>query len=383
MDAVGRLAGGVAHDLNNVLSVVLSYTDMILADLKTDDLLRADLEEVRTAGKRAAALTRQLLTFSRQEVFVPKVIDLNQVIGGMEKMLGHLLGADVEMTLLPAVRLGKVKADPAQVEQIVMNLVVNARDAMPRGGKLTLQTNNTELDEHYASEHLGVTAGAHVMLAVTDTGLGMDKETQAQIFEPYFTTKERGKGTGLGLSIVFGIVKQSGGHLWVYSEPGKGTTFKVYFPRTDAKAETISSQPPALEGGRGPETILLVEDDEQVRAVTRGILRRGGYTVLEAPGAGEALLVVEQYGAKIHLLVTDVVLPRMSGPQLVERIRPSRPDIKVLFMSGYTGEAIVQHGILDSGVTFLQKPITPDALARKVREALGRMRAGSEVPRPQ
>jgi len=383
MDAVGRLAGGVAHDLNNVLSVVLSYTDMILEDLKTDDLMRADIEEVRTAGKRAADLTRQLLTLSRQEVFVPKVIDLNQVIGGMEKMLGRLLGADVEMTLLPAVRLGKVKADPGQVEQIVMNLVVNARDAMPRGGKLFVQTNNTELDEAYAGEHLGVTAGPHVMLAITDTGLGMDRETQAQIFEPYFTTKEKGKGTGLGLSIVFGIVKQSGGHIWVYSEPGKGTTFKAYFPRTDAKPETISSQPPALESGRGSETILLVEDDEQVRAVTRGILRRRGYTVLEAPGAGEALLVVEQYGAKIHLLVTDVVLPRMSGPQLVERIRSSRPDIKVLFMSGYTDEAIVQHGILDSGVTFLQKPITPDALARKVREALGRMQTGSEAPRPQ
>ena len=371
MEAVGRLAGGVSHDFNNVLSVVLSYTALILSNLKSDDPLRADIEEIQKAGDRAADLTRQLLTFSRQQVVLPKVVDLNQIMAGMEKMLGRLLGADVEVTLLPAAHLGKVKADPGQVEQIVMNLAVNARDAMPSGGKLTIQTNNTELDEHYATEHLGVTAGPYVMLAFTDTGIGMAPETQGQIFEPFFTTKEKGKGTGLGLSIVFGVVKQSGGHVWVYSEPGKGTTFKVYLPRTDAKADVSPSQAPAAEGGRGSETILLVEDDEQVRAVARGILRRSGYTVLEAPGAGEALLVVEQYGAKINLLVTDVVLPRMNGPQLAERVRISRPDIKVLFMSGYTDEAIIQHGILDSGVTFLQKPITPDALTRKVREALG------------
>jgi two-component system cell cycle sensor histidine kinase/response regulator CckA len=286
-------------------------------------------------------------------------------------MLGRLLGADIEVTLLLTQGLGKVKADPGHLEQVMTNLVVNARDAMPRGGRLTIQTNNTDLDEHYASEHLGVTAGPHVMLAVTDTGMGMDKETQAQIFEPFFTTKEQGKGTGLGLSIVFGIVKQNGGHIWLYSEPGKGSTFKIYLPRTNATGETISSQPPPPEDARGSETILLVEDDDQVRAVTKGILRRSGYTVLEAPGAGEALLVAEKYGARIGLLVTDVVMPRMSGPELAERVRLSRPEIKVLFMSGYTGEAIVQHGILDSGVTFLQKPITPEALTRKVREALG------------
>jgi two-component system, cell cycle sensor histidine kinase and response regulator CckA len=378
MEAVGRLAGGVSHDFNNLLSVVLSYTDMILSDLKSDDPMRADIEEIRKAGLRAADLTRQLLTFSRQQVVLPKVIDLNQSIAGMEKMLGRLLGADVEVTLLPAARLGKVKADPGQIEQVIMNLAVNARDAMPDGGKLTIQTNNAELDEHYASEHLGVTAGPHVMLAVTDTGIGMAPETQAQIFEPFFTTKEKGKGTGLGLSIVFGIAKQSGGHVWVYSEPGKGTTFKVYLPRTDARADVSPSQPPPAEGGRGSETILLVEDDEQVRALARGILRRSGYTVLEAPGAGEALLAVEQYGARINLIVSDVVLPRMNGPQLVERIRISRPDIRVLFMSGYTDEAIIQHGILDSGVTFLQKPITPDALTRKVREALGPRRSGDD-----
>jgi len=379
MEAVGRLAGGVSHDFNNLLSVVLSYTSLILADLKSDDVLRADLEEIRKAGERAADLTRQLLAFSRQQVRLPKVVELNQIIAGMERMLGRLLGADVEVALLPSARGGKVKVDPGQVEQIIMNLAVNARDAMPRGGKITIQTNNTELDDHYASEHLGVTAGPYVMLAVTDTGIGMDKETQAQVFEPFFTTKEKGKGTGLGLSTVFGIVKQSGGHIWLYSEPGKGSTFKVYFPRTDATADTTPSQPPPSEGGRGSETILLVEDDEQVRVVARGILRRVGYTVLEAPGAGEALLVIEQYAARINLLVTDVVLPRMNGPQLVERIRSSRPDIKVLFMSGYTDQAIIQHGILDSGVAFLQKPITPDSLARKVREALGTKRNGDNT----
>jgi two-component system cell cycle sensor histidine kinase/response regulator CckA len=371
MEAVGRLAGGVSHDFNNILSVVLSYTSLILGDLKSDDPLRADLEEIRKAGERGADLTRQLLAFSRQQVMLPKVIDLNQILAGMDKMLGRLLGADVELTLLPAAHVGKVKADPGQIEQIIMNLAVNARDAMPRGGKLTIQTNNTELDEAYAREHLGVAAGPCVVLAVTDTGIGMDRETQAHIFEPFFTTKEAGRGTGLGLSIVFGIVKQSGGHIWVYSEPDKGTTFKVYLPQSGTTTMTTSSQPPAPEDGRGSETILLVEDDEQVRALARGILRRRGYTVLEAPGAGEALLVVEQYGARIHLIVTDVVLPRMNGPQLVERIRTSRPDITVLFMSGYTNEAIIQHGILDSGVAFLQKPLRPDTLTRMVREALG------------
>ncbi len=372
MDAVGRLAGGVAHDFNNLLSVILCYTNLILGELPSDDAHRADLEEIFAAGERAAGLTKELLAFSRQQILEPKILDLNKVIGGMEKLLGRLLGADVELTTLLAPQLGKVRADPGQIEQVVMNLAVNARDAMPTGGKLTIQTSDVELDEDYARAHLGVTAGPHVMVAVSDTGVGMNRDTVARAFEPFFTTKERGKGTGLGLSTVFGIVQQSGGHIWLYSEPGHGTTFKVYLPRTDAVSNSPSSRPRPLESVSGSETILLVEDDDQVRAVVKGILRRQGYTVIEAPSAGEALLANEQHRDPIQLLLSDVVLPRMSGPDLADRIRLSRPEVKVLFMSGYTDEAITRHGLLGSGVPFVQKPITPDLLARRVREVLGR-----------
>jgi PAS domain S-box-containing protein len=369
MEAVGRLAGGIAHDFNNVLSVILSYGQILLADLKPGDPMRDDVEEIRKAGKRAADLTRQLLMFSRQQVLEAKVLDLNEVLTGMDKMLQRILGADVDLVSLPVQPLGRVRADPSSVEQVIMNLVVNARDAMPTGGKLTMETGNVVLDEAYAQAHLGVKPGPHVMLAVTDTGTGMDKATLTQIFEPFFTTKEIGKGTGLGLSTVFGIMQQSGGSVWVYSEPGEGTTFKVYFPRVDATVEaTRATEPPTTL--RGSETILLVEDDDQVRVVVRGILRRSGYHVIEARNAGEALLHSEEHAGTIDLLLSDVVMPQMSGPALAKRLASVRPDMKVLCMSGYTDDSIVRHGVLEAHFAYLQKPITPEALTMKVREVL-------------
>jgi two-component system cell cycle sensor histidine kinase/response regulator CckA len=369
MEAVGRLAGGVAHDFNNMLSVILSYSQMMIADLRPGEPMRETIEQVQLAGQRAHALTRQLLAFSRRQVLDPKVLDLGTILRSVDPMLRRLIREDIELTVLVAPGLHACKVDAGQIEQVLLNLVVNARDAMQAGGKLTIEASNTSLDADYARAHAEVTPGPHVMLSVSDSGIGMNADTQARIFEPFFTTKPKGEGTGLGLSTVFGIVKQSGGSIWVYSELGEGTTFKLYFPRSDeAAADEIAEAAPVLE--RGSETILLVEDESQVRVLARLILTRAGYHVIEAGNGGEALLICEQHGATIHLLLTDVVMPRMSGRELATRLAKIRPDMKVLFMSGYTENAIVLHGVLDSDIDYLQKPITPSPLLAKVRAVL-------------
>ncbi|MET0794094.1 MAG: ATP-binding protein [Polyangiaceae bacterium] len=372
MEAIGRLSGSVAHDFNNLLSVILSYSDLVLSDLKPIDPLRADIESIRRAGEKAADLTRQLLAFSRQQVLTPRTLDLAEILRESEKMLRRLLSEDIEIVTHYARSLSRVKVDPGQIDQVLLNLVVNARDAMPDGGKLTIETKDVVLDESYTSEHFGVASGPHVMLAVSDTGVGMDQQTQARIFEPFFTTKDIGKGTGLGLSTVFGIVKQSGGHIWVYSEPGGGTTFKVYLPVSEGADVEPPLETLAPTTLHGTETILLVEDQDEVRRVAQAILRRSGYHVIEARNAGEALLSCERHPRTIHLLLTDVVMPQVSGRELAERLITIRPEMRVLYMSGYTENVIVHHGILDSGISYLQKPIVPDLLLRRVREVLDR-----------
>ena len=371
MDAIGNLAGGVAHDFNNLLSVILSYSALLATDLKDSDPIRADVLEIEAAARRGADLTRQLLAFGRRQVVQTQPHDLNDIVQGLEKMLRRLIGEGIDLTVVHTPHLGMAVVDKGQIEQIVVNLVVNARDAMPHGGKLTIEVAHAELDAAYAAQHVGVTPGPHVVLLVSDTGTGMDRATQDKMFEPFFTTKEKGKGTGLGLATVFGMVKQSGGFIWVHSTPGVGTTMKVYFPRAQLTPvrDAVSSVPPVATL-RGTETILIVEDEEQVRLLAGAILRRSGYHVLDARSGGDGLLLCEQHVGTIHLMLTDVVMPRMSGRQLAERLKAVRPEMKVLYMSGYTDDSIVHHGVLDSGVAFLQKPLTPEALTRKVREVL-------------
>ena len=371
LEAVGRLAGGISHDFNNLLTVILGYSDIMKRNLQEGHPLRRNVEEIVRASERAASLTRQLLAFSRKQVMQPKVFDLNTVISDLEKMLRRMIGEDVELRVNLQDELDHIKADPVQLEQVIMNLVVNARDAMPRGGKLSIETSNVYLDEAYAREHVSVVPGDYVMLAISDTGCGMSEETRRHIFEPFFTTKEQGKGTGLGLSMVYGIVRQSGGNIWVYSEVGRGTTFKVYFPRVTAHAEEHKRISGALDGPRGSETILLVEDAELVRNLARQVLETAGYRVLEAANAEAAIDLCEKInGDRIDLLLTDVVMPGMSGNEMSRILVAKQPGMPVLYMSGYTDEAIVQHGVLEAGINFLQKPFTPGALASKVREVL-------------
>ncbi|HEY3384559.1 MAG TPA: PAS domain S-box protein [Vicinamibacterales bacterium] len=369
MEAIGQLAGGIAHDFNNLLTIINNCADLAADDLTDSHPARGYLTAVREAGDRATRLTAQLLAFSRRQVRQPEVLDVNEIVRRIDPMLRRLIGEDIDLVTVCADAVQPVVIDRGQIEQVLVNLVVNARDAMPDGGKLTIETTNVELDDHYAGEHVGVVPGRHVMLSVADTGCGMDAETQAQIFEPFFTTKTPGKGTGLGLSTVYGIVKQNGGHVWVYSEPGKGSTFKVYFPGTAGTPSAPRPSTPTQSSG-GTETILVVEDEPQVRGLVQRILEHSGYTVLTAANASEALAVVGRAPGPIDALLTDVVMPEISGRQLADRLCATSPGLKVLFMSGYTANAIVHHGVLDPGIAFIGKPFTADDLRRRLREVL-------------
>ena len=370
VEAIGRLAGGIAHDFNNLLTVIKGYSQLSSFELKEGDPLSVNIDEIQNAAERAASLTRQLLAFSRRQVTEMKVLDLNTLLRDLEKMLRRVIGEDIEMVIQLAEDLGRVRADVGQIEQVIMNLAVNAKDAMPSGGKLTIETANVELDESYARSHVDVRHGHYVMFSVSDTGVGMTPEVRERIFEPFFTTKERGKGTGLGLSTTYGIVKQSEGHIWVYSVQGKGTTFKIYLPRVNEPLEEIRKEVLKKELPRGNETILIVEDEEEVRKLAGKILEKQGYRILETSNGDDALLACERRKSPIHLMLADIVMPGMSGSELAKLLIPLYPEIKILYMSGYTDNAIVRHGVLEKGVNYIQKPFTMEGLARKVREVL-------------
>jgi two-component system cell cycle sensor histidine kinase/response regulator CckA len=376
MEAVGRLAAGVAHDFNNELGVILGYTELLMRH--AGEAQRGKLEQILKATKRATGLTRQLLAFSRKQVVDPKVLDLNALLSDLEKMLGRLIGEDIDLAIVPGVDLGQVKADPGQLEQVVMNLCLNAKDAMAEGGLLRIETANADLDASHASRHEPIAPGRYVMLAVSDTGPGITKETLSKIFEPFFTTKEPGKGTGLGLAMVYGIVKQAGGYVWAYSEMGHGTTFKLYLPRIDEAIAVPAVQEPPMPS-RGSETILLVEDEGSLRAIAREILEEHGYRVIEAASGNEALEMVHRHPDPIHLLLTDVVMPGMNGRALFESLVSVRPDLAVLYMSGYTDDVIAHRGVFEPGTLVLAKPFTALALLRRVREALGERGVGQSA----
>jgi signal transduction histidine kinase len=371
LEGIGRLAGGIAHDFNNLLTAISGYADFIWDALPHDQQIRSDLEEIQKAVTRASDLTRQLLAFARKQIIEPRVLNLNDLIGNMDKLLRRVIGEDIDLITRPEPNLGCVKADSGQIEQVILNLAVNARDAMPNGGKLTIETRNVFLDSSYVRGHQSVTEGSYVLLAVSDSGVGMDSDVQAHAFEPFFTTKAQGKGTGLGLATCYGIVKQHGGNIWVYSEVGQGTTFKIYLPHVDELVTAAPGQAPAQTLPRGKETVLVVEDETAVRALATRVLRAQGYLVLEAMNGAEAIRVAEAYApAAIDLLLTDVVMPQLGGQAAAAQISARNSTMKVLFISGYTDSAIVHHGRLKEGVAFLHKPFTPAVLTRKVREVL-------------
>jgi PAS domain S-box-containing protein len=370
MEAIGNLAGGIAHDFNNLLAAIMGYAEIIMMDFPANQPYHPYLQEIVKVANRGASLTRQLLAFSRKQIMQPRVFNLNEVVAEMDAMLRRLIGEDIDLVTILSPELEGVQADPAQIEQVIMNLAVNARDAMPTGGKLTIETANVHLDEAYAQAHHAVVPGPYVMLAMSDSGSGMDAETKSRIFEPFFTTKELGKGTGLGLATVYGIVKQSGGNIWIYSEPGQGTTFKIYLPRVVGDVESIKSEAlPALHLP-GSETILVVEDNDNLREVICKTLGKQGYVVLEAANGKDALQIFDNRTWPIDLLLVDVVLPQMSGAEVVKRLQEFDPNLKVLYMSGYTNNAIVHHGVLDTDVAFLQKPFKGTALLLKIRDVL-------------